>query len=186
MGLGVLVISASAARAEVFVTWEESSPRVEDLDYFNTGNRVLGTLANTGLGGAVRIMIAGENSGLVRVSKQTDSLTLIHLAGGLAATGLIDINLLQGIFDANGVIHIGLGTIPDPPNDITFDGSIQIHDDGAGGGGDLLGAIAVVGCHATADDLQICLDGGNGGNNISIRQVGCTNQVDWSCTAIGF
>lgn len=146
----------------------------------------LGSVSVAGqLGGRGRIMVDGSCDGAIGIGEETDSLSLIHCLGGLGLGGTIEVNTIAGVFDAYGVIHVGLGTIPDPPNDITFDGSIQIHDDGAGGGGDLLGAIAIVGCHATVDDLQICLDGGHGGENITIRQVGCTNQVDWSCPGIG-
>lgn len=58
--------------------------------------------------------------------------------------------------------------------DIFFDGSIRIH-------GDLNGDIQVEGCHATNEDLDICVDGQINGD-INIVQKGCSEQVDSSCT----
>jgi len=107
------------------------------------------------------------------------------LLDGLGSDATLEINATEGVLDANGVIYVGPSSPPNPLNDITFDGSIAVYDDGSGGGGDLRGAIVVVGCHATADNLEICLEGGDGGENIKIKQNGCTNQVGWSCPGIG-
>ncbi len=38
----------------------------------------------------------------------------------------------------------------------------------------------VVGCHATAADLNICIDGATSGN-FTITQTGCPNQVIPAC-----
>ncbi len=136
-----------------------------------------GALAKAGVGSG-RIMVGGECGGPIRVGEDTQSLSLIQLVGGLATGGSIEINTTNGIFDANGLIHVGPADLTIP--DITFDGCIHIYDDGAGSGGALNNALTVQGCHATADDLDICIDGPDNGN-VTILQSGCTNQVGWSC-----
>ena len=63
---------------------------------------------------------------------------------------------------------------------MTFDGSIMIKE--GHGGGDLNGNITVYGCHATEDELDICICGRNGGT-VDIIQTACENQVQASCVS---
>ena len=99
-----------------------------------------------------------------------------RLVGGLDH-GSIEINTSRGSFNADGDIRVGPTGVM---TDIVFDGCIHIYDDGAVGDGALNGVLIVRGCHATAADLDICIDGPHN-NNVKIEQTGCTNQVDWSC-----
>ncbi|RJP42427.1 MAG: hypothetical protein C4547_00345 [Phycisphaerales bacterium] len=85
--------------------------------------------------------------------------------------------------DAGGDIHVGPDddTSTDP---VVLDGCTRIHDNGGWpvpDRGDLNGDITVNGCHATADDLNICVDGALNGS-IDINQSGCQNQVAYPCT----
>ncbi len=143
-----------------------------------------GALANGGVGGG-RILVSGETTGTIKVGKSTASLTLIQLAGGLASGATLEINTTRGNFGVGGDIQLGgpywISSSSPPP--LTFDGCIRIYDDAGAPpkGGNLKGDLTVIGCHATADDLNICVDGNDNGH-ISIVQIGCTNQVDWSCS----
>ena len=133
-----------------------------------------GALKAVGFTGG-KILIDGLCDGPIMIGKQTDAGTLIHLVDGLDA-GSIEINTTEGSFDADGDIRVGpTGQI----TDIVFDGCIHIYD-GSHGGGALNGALIVRGCHATTDDLDICIDGPHN-DNVIIEQAGCPNQVDWSC-----
>ncbi|MCH8879295.1 MAG: hypothetical protein IID34_05365 [Planctomycetes bacterium] len=140
-----------------------------------------GALANAPHAGGGRILVTGESTGAIKVGKKTGSLTLIHLAGGLATGATIEINTTEGNFNAEGAIYVGAGAacFLNPP-DVTFDGCIRIYNDSASGHyGNLEGAIGISGCH-NAGDLNICVDGSDNGN-VNICQNGCTNQVGWSC-----
>lgn len=137
-----------------------------------------GALVAPALGGAGSIVVTGTIAGTVAIDEQTDANTLIQAVAGL--TGKILINDSQGNFDAGGSINIGPIVALFPMNDVTFDGCIRIFDNGGLSGGSLEGDITVTGCHATSDDLNICIDGSDNGN-VFIKQSGCTNQVDWSC-----
>lgn len=124
----------------------------------------------------------GECAGAIRVGKQTGDLTLIHCNDGLTSTGTIEINTSRGNFNAGGTIRVGLEFVPFPLPDITYDGCIRIYDkDPGNGGGALNGTISVVGCHATADALSMCIDGALNGS-IDIVQTDCTNQVRPACS----
>ena len=112
--------------------------------------------------------------------KRTASGYLISLPGGLGPNGIVTVNDTQGGFNASGTIHIGRD-VQNGQEIVTFDGSIRIMKKLLGpGGGLLLGVIKVVGCHATADDLDICICGANLGS-VEIVQLNCSNQVGWSC-----
>lgn len=127
-----------------------------------------------------RIDIDGVVKGRVIVNGETQAGSSIEL-GGIAPSGSVSVNATMGAFNANGNIVVnGLGGAFAPAVD--FDGCIGIHGDGAGGFGDLNGRILVTGCHATSDDLNICIDG-NVNGAVTIRQFGCPNQVGWSCVA---
>ncbi|RJP39365.1 MAG: hypothetical protein C4547_03575 [Phycisphaerales bacterium] len=83
--------------------------------------------------------------------------------------------------NAGGDIHVGPDddTSTDP---VVFDGCIRIYDnDGqpVPDHGDLDGDITVNGCYATADDLNITVDGDISGA-ITINQDTCQNQVTWT------
>jgi len=137
------------------------------------------------LNGTGRILVDGVCDGTISVANQTDSGSLIRLLDGLEDNGQIVINADEGPNNAGGRIEIGvsnLGIFPPPPlSQVIFDGAISIHDEtGTGNGGDLDGDIRVFGCHATSDDLSICIDGSDNGN-VDIYQGGCSNQVTWSC-----
>ena len=129
------------------------------------------------LNGSGAILVTELTTGEISIGKETTSLTEIHLLGGLGSGGTVEINSSEGAFDAVGDITVGLATCSATPPDVTFDGCIGIR-------GDLDGAISVCGCHATAADLDICIDGDDNGN-VTISQTGCTNQVDWSCPFAG-
>jgi hypothetical protein len=145
---------------------------------------VQGTLKGTG-----RILIDGLCIGEITIGEETEQLSQIVIYGGLddfagppAKVGSITINNKGEDFDANGTIHIGLA-VSSPPPAVVFDGQILIQkEDGGAGGGDLgdRGRIEVVGCHATEDDLDICICGDVNGT-IDIEQSGCLNQVTWDC-----
>ncbi len=130
-----------------------------------------------------RILIDGLCSGTVSVGENTEALSLIRATEGLGSSGSITVNFDEGDFDADGSMYFGTTTASPPLDSVTFDGSILILDDSSGNGGDLGGRIRVVGCHATADDLDICLCGGDGAGNIEIVQTNCTNQVEASCVS---
>ncbi len=132
-----------------------------------------------------RILIDGLYSGVVTVGENTESLSVIRMTEGLGENGSITINGSGGDFDAGGIIHIGTANRTPPLDPVAFDGSILIKDDGSGNGGDLTGAIQVVGCHSNDDPLDICLCGGDGGSNISLVQTGCgaTQAEGWSCVS---
>ena len=134
------------------------------------------------LAGRGRILVDGLSPGNITIHKQTDSLTLIHLLEGIDVGGRIIINRDAENFNAGGVIHVGPESLIGSPG-VTFDGLISILDEqGTGNGGDLTGSIVVVGCHADSTDLEICIAGGDGGENVDIQQSGCPHQVNWSCT----
>jgi hypothetical protein len=153
-------------------------------DAVSGGIEVQGTLKGSG-----RILIDGVCIGEITIGEQTEQLSQIVIYGGLddfagppAKVGSITINADGGDFDANGTIHIGPSWTLPPP-DVVFDGRILIQKQEEGvGGGDLgnRGRIEVFGCHATEDDLDICICGDVNGT-IDIEQTGCTNQVTWDC-----
>ncbi len=120
-----------------------------------------------------RILIHGLFAGNISIAEQTDKQTLIHLLGGLDDNGSIVVNASEGDFNANGDILVGplpgFGDV-DP---ITFDGCIQITDNGSGGYGDLNGDIDVVGC--LSHDVDICVEGNINGD-ITLTQTGCSPQ----------
>jgi hypothetical protein len=136
-----------------------------------------GELKSTG-----RILVDGLCDGSITIAEETESLSLIHLLEGLDDNGEIIINQDEGAYDANGTIQVGptsWATLPD----IIFDGSILVNDNSLGQGGDLNGAINVVGCHASETYLDICLCGGDGDENIEITQTDCANQVEANCVS---
>ncbi|MCZ6652853.1 MAG: hypothetical protein O7D91_07485 [Planctomycetota bacterium] len=140
-----------------------------------------GALANAGLGGG-RIMIAGESSGPIKVGKKTGSLTLIQVAGGLAAGATIEINTTQGPFNAVGDMHIG-GTTPAA---LPFDGCIRIYGQSlTGNHGHLKGDLDIVMCHPNGHQLLICIDGDDAGN-VTLDQTGCIPaNANWDCYSPG-
>jgi len=122
------------------------------------------------------IDVDGAMKGHIIVNAGTQSGSSIEI-GGLAVGSYLTINDSQGAYNADGnVIVSGPGTA------VEFDGCIRVREDTAGGSGDLNGRILVTGCHATPDDLNICIDG-NVNGAVTIRQTGCRTQVGWSCTA---
>lgn len=132
-----------------------------------------------------RILITGVCNGAITIGEETESLSLIRAVGGLGSSGAIRINDSRGDFDARGNIHFGTtaSIVPTPPPSVTFDGSIKIlRNSGNTDGGDLIGGITVIGCHATNAALDICIGGTNSGR-VSITQTSCTNQVSWSCVS---
>ena len=146
-----------------------------NIDDLQGGVRLTGSLNATG-----RILIDGLCDGSITIDKQTVALSQIHITEGLD-DGTITINYDGGDFDANGTIYIGEPT--GPLGNVTFDGSILIQNgEGPHGchGGDLNGDITVRGCHATSDDLDICICGSDNGR-VTIIQTLCVPQVDWSC-----
>jgi hypothetical protein len=107
-------------------------------------------------------------------------LSLVRVEEGLGSNGSIVVNNSRGDYDANGAIYIGKpGVLPLP--DVTFDGRIKILDSTTSGGGDLNSTITVRGCHATNDDLDICICGNNNGS-VTIQQGTCSS-VTWSCVS---
>lgn len=138
------------------------------------------------LSGRGRILVDGLCDGSIAIGKNTGSLTLIHCEGGLTGTGKVKINTALGDFNAEGDIHVGPITFVSPPPPaqppaITFDGCIRIFKQAGGSGGDLIGKLKVVGCHEDDTDLNICIDGGDGEENITIEQTGCSPTVVHSC-----
>lgn len=99
------------------------------------------TLQSTG-----RIMVGGLLDGGLSVGKETVALSPITAEDGLGSNGCIQINTKLGLYDANGDMLFGPATIPDPINDITFDGGIKIWDQAFGANGDLEGDITITGC----------------------------------------
>lgn len=135
--------------------------------------------ALVGLG---RVIIDGECAGDILIRNQTDDLTLIQCKGGLPLGGEIRINTGGGNYSADGTIRVGYEFTPFPLPDITFDGCIKVHADGSLQESGLLnGTIGVIGCYATATDLNICFDTRRSTGNVDIVQTDCTNQVGWSC-----
>ncbi|MFQ5463722.1 MAG: hypothetical protein ACE5E5_13985, partial [Phycisphaerae bacterium] len=111
----------------------------------------------------------------ITIFEATESLSLIRITEGIDADCAIVINDDEGNFDAGGDIVIGVGGIPLPA--VTFDGSILVMDDGAGGSGDLLGDIDVTGCHPPNHDfLDICIEGNELGS-VNIQQGSCSDPV---------
>ncbi len=150
-----------------------------------TGN-VSGSVAiDESLTSTGRILIDGLCNGGITIGRETASLSLIRATQGLGSSGAIRINDSRGDYDARGVIQLGTtaSIIPTPPPNVSFDGSIKIlRNAGNTDGGDLIGGITVIGCHATSADLDICICGTNSGR-VSIDQAQCTNQVSWSCVS---
>ncbi len=129
-----------------------------------------------------RVLVDELAWGPISVGEDTVALSLIHVVEGIASTGSITINNSAGAFDADGDIRVGTTNVTPPLDSVTFDGSILIKKQNGGtGGGDLTGTIRVVGCHATGDDLDIGICGGDGCGNIEIVQTNCTNQVEADC-----
>ncbi len=124
-----------------------------------------------------RILVDGSLDGPVTVGEGSGVVSLIRV-DDLGSNGSIIINNDEGNFDASGDIHIGPTNWGSWPS-VIFDGCILVKD-GSSGGGDLDGDITVVGCHATTDDLNICIDGSINGS-ITIDQTGCGNTVVASC-----
>lgn len=151
-----------------------------DLTGDMTGSvTVRGALANGSLIAGGRIMVGGESSGPIKVGKQTGTLTLIQVVGGLGTGGKIEINTTQGAFDAEGDILIGV----DPPAALPFDGCIRIHDQlVSSNNGNLEGDIDVIGCHDPAGEtLVICIDGDVNGN-VTLDQTDCSGTpATWGC-----
>ena len=123
----------------------------------------------------------GLTTGVVEIVKDTAATSLIHLLGGLDTGGEVLINTDEADLNANGDIQVGPVTyLCCPPPPITFNGCIHIYDEaGTGNGGALIGEIVVAGCHDPGD-LNICIDG-HGGENVTLAQTDCPNQVDWLC-----
>jgi hypothetical protein len=125
-----------------------------------------------------RLMVDGFCDGTLSIGDTTGSTSLIQLLGGIGANSVLTINANETAGNAGGDIHVGAIEWTQMP-DTVYDGCIEILDDGSGGGGDLTGDITVIGCHATADDLGITIEGTVSGR-VTIGQAGCTNQVSWS------
>ncbi len=144
------------------------------------GGRMAGTLAVGGaLGPGARITVDDPCDGDVAIGRQTTARSLIALHGGLGAGGTVRINTSQGDHDAGGLIVIGRRFAPLPS---LFDGCIRVHDDRRSSeGGNLLGSITVIGCHASPDDLNICIDGEDHGH-VRIQQDTCAIGVTHSCS----
>ncbi len=132
-----------------------------------------------GLIGRARILVDGQQDGAISIGEKTESLTLIHLLGGMGPGATLEINATEGLFDADGDIHIGPAIVPAP---LPVDGCIRVYDKGAGqGGGVLNGDLDVVACHDDQEVLNVCLDADNG-DNVSLIQTGCTYQTaSWDC-----
>ncbi|MCB9863378.1 MAG: hypothetical protein H6820_08485, partial [Phycisphaerales bacterium] len=127
-----------------------------------------------------RIDVDGTVKGRVVVNGETQTGSSIEF-GGIAVGGSLSINDSAGPFNANGnVVVNGLGPAFVPA--VEFDGCIRVKGDANGGFGDLNGRILVTGCHATPDDLNICIDGSVNGA-VTLRQTGCRTQVGWGCIA---
>lgn len=128
------------------------------------------------------IDVGGVLHDRLEIGNETHANSSIRL-GGLGSGGRILLTSnnpgLATAHDVNGVLEIGDFQSFSPP--VVFDGCIRTYSNAFGGGGDLDGLLHVRGCHATADDLNICLDGALNGS-ILISQFGCTNQVTWSCS----
>ncbi len=132
-----------------------------------------------------RILIDGLCNGAIQIARETESLSLIRATDGLGSGGSVRINDSRGDYDARGVIHLSTtaSIIPTPPPNVTFDGSIKVlRNTGNTDGGDLIGGITVIGCHASSADLDICICGTNSGH-VEITQTQCSNQVAWSCVS---
>jgi len=127
-----------------------------------------------------RIRVHGLCDGPVGIGEGTVELSQINITKGLGTSGSITINETRGDYDADGTIFVGY--VFSQQEFVTFDGSILILDSSGGQGGDLNGLIKVSGCHATADDLDICICGTNNGT-VEIVQPNCRNRVDWSCVS---
>ena len=101
---------------------------------------------------------------------------------GLAPAARIGVGWCRQVRAPALQFYIGQTNPPTPLEEVTFDGCIYVRDEsGSGNDGDLNGYITVVGCHATDDDLCICVDGSVGQGAITITQTGCTEQVTHSC-----
>lgn len=126
-----------------------------------------------------QILVDGTTTGSLFVGDELQAGTLVstrHLGPG----GRIAVNTSLGNYNANGRILVG--PLAQPFNvPVKFDGCIRVYDDAAGNGGDLNGTIFVIGCHATTDPLEICIDGAVNGQ-VRLLQSGCANQVTSGCT----
>lgn len=125
-----------------------------------------------------QVVVGGALAGALRIGGALDfgaQVQLRHLDAG----GRVYVNDSQGPNDADGFVYVGpLNSTAILP--VVFDGCIRVRKSPTAGHGDLNGAILVRGCHATPDDLDICIDGAvNGG--VTLLQTGCLNQVTWSC-----
>lgn len=135
------------------------------------------------LGKGARIIYEGLANGLIDVKRETAAGSLIHLAGGLGSAGRVVVNSAQGDFDAIGSIHVGKLVTTFPLSSVVYDGSIRVLR-GSPDGGNLLGVIAVTGCHATLTTLDICVCGHiEGDGKINIQQSGCLNQPLYACVS---
>jgi hypothetical protein len=97
--------------------------------------------------------------------------SLIHMLDGLGSGGQLKITAAILPPDDDGDILIGSPIGTEAP--VTFDGCIDIT-------GDRNSDITVRGCHATSDELDICISGTMSGE-INIEQSGCENQVEPNC-----
>ncbi|TWT44225.1 hypothetical protein RAS1_06350 [Phycisphaerae bacterium RAS1] len=126
-----------------------------------------------------RVRIDQQCAGLVNVRGVTQLLSLVR-AGGLGATGEIRISEIPGLSSTSrGTIHVGPVSIETPLPPVTFDVRIRVNP---GGSNAWQGTVYIVGCHATADPLDICLCGDIGGI-LELVQGDCANQVTVACGA---
>lgn len=130
-----------------------------------------------------KIDIGGKLDGPLTMGQDTEDGSTIH-ADGLGRGGSIQIATSSPQtaipYRAHGNIVVGdpISMLLQP---VEYDGCIRVFGTAFGAGGDLEGDIEVNGCHATTDDLNICIDGAIVGS-ITINQAGCPNQVTWSCS----
>ena len=105
-----------------------------------------------------------------------ESNSLIYVYDGIEDDADILVALSQGD-TCEGDIIIGNDS---PPTGVVYDGSIKISDGISDG--DMSGDITINGCHATDDDLDLCICGTMTGT-VTINQTSYAEQVDYSCVS---
>ncbi len=159
--------------------WDSVGGDVDVAGQFDGTIAIAGSLSSSG-----HILFGELMNGTLTIATSTVKYSLIHMEGGFDDEGVITINGSEGNYDAVGNIHVGpisyLCGEPCEMPPVTYDGCLQVLDNGAGGYGDLRGDVTVVGCHRSNDDLGITIQGNDVFGSITIIQTDCANQVTWS------
>jgi len=163
-----------------------SSGKIDFAGTFNgdmlIGGDLVGDIEGTTMNGVIDVagQMASTGSidlntlnGYIGIGENTARGSRVDVSYTFGSGAAIEINTSRGLHNAEGIVQVGPTGYQGP---IYFDGALRMYN-GPAGGGVLDGFILVYGCHATDDDLDICICGGLGAGKIKIYQTGCSPQV---------